>query len=71
MGTEIRGARREEAQAVRDLISLAFDAESHGPSLDAPAQDIGSSSMDPHHCAENTRILLVDGRIVSVVHVLV
>ncbi len=70
MGVEVRGARREEAKAVRDLISLAFDAESYGPSLEEPAQDIGSSSMDLDHRAENTRVLLVDGRIVSVVHLL-
>jgi len=69
MSIEIRAARVEEKPAICHLIDLAFDAESHGPSLDNPSKDIDSSSMDPHHRPENTRILLVDGQIVSVVHI--
>jgi GNAT superfamily N-acetyltransferase len=70
MGIEIRAAREQEAEAVRDLIALAFDAETYGPSINDPPRDVGSSSQDPHHRGENTRILLVDGRVVSVIQVL-
>jgi GNAT superfamily N-acetyltransferase len=70
MNVEIRGATQEERSAVCHLIDLAFDAESHGPSLENPCNDIGSSRMDPYHRPENTRILLVDGQLVSVVHVI-
>lgn len=70
MGVEVRAAREQDIEDVRALIALAFDAESYGPSLKDPPKDIGSSSMDPHHRPENTRLVVVDGRIVSMVHVL-
>lgn len=69
MSIEIRAAKLEERPAVCDLINLAFDAESHGPSPEDPWDDIGNSHMDPHHRPENTRILVVDRQIASVVHV--
>ena len=47
MSIEIRAAKLEERPAVCDLINLAFDAESHGPSPEDPWDDIGNSHMDP------------------------
>lgn len=66
---EVRAATLRERPAVCRLIDLAFDAEDYGPSLRDPCAALGSSSEDPHDRAENTRILLADGRIVGVVHV--
>lgn len=69
MGIEIRAAKPEERPAVCKLIDMAFDAEDYGPSLNNPCLSVGNAHMDPHDRAENTRILLADGEIVSVVHV--
>jgi len=69
MCVEIRGAAAEEWPEICDVVNRAFDAESHGPGLDDPWDDVGNSRMDPHHRPENTRLLLVDKQIVSVVHV--
>ena len=60
MSTEIRAARLEERPAVCHLISMAFDAEWYGPSLEQPCKSVGKSHMDPHDRPENTRILLID-----------
>lgn len=69
MSVEVRAAKLEERPAICEVITLAFDAESYGPSLEEPCRSVGKSHMDPHDRAENTRILLIDGKIVSVVHV--
>jgi GNAT superfamily N-acetyltransferase len=68
---EIRAATREERPAVQDLIDLAFDAESYGPSLANPCTSVGNSEFDPYDRPENTRLLFVDGQLVSALHVLV
>jgi GNAT superfamily N-acetyltransferase len=66
---EIRAAREEERPAIAHMIDVAFDAESYGPGLDNPCQHVGHSDLDPYDRSENTRILLVDGQLASVVHV--
>lgn len=70
MTVEIRAAELTERPSVQRLIDLAFDAESYGPSLRAPSLSVGQSHLDPHDQPENTRVLLVGGEIVSVVHLL-
>lgn len=70
MTIETRAAALEERPAVQHLINLAYDAESHGPSLANPCTSVGSSHLDPYDRPENTRLLLVDGQTVSALHVL-
>ena len=70
MNVEIRAARLEERPTICHLIDLAFDSESYGPSLARPCVSVGNSHLDPDDRPENTRVLLADGQIVSVVHVL-
>lgn len=59
----------DERPAVCALINLAYDAESYGPSLANPVVCVGDAHMDPHDRPENTRVLLVDGEIVSALHI--
>ncbi|MBT3268335.1 GNAT family N-acetyltransferase [Candidatus Poribacteria bacterium] len=66
--TEIRAATPGERPEICHLIDVAFDAEPHGPSLTSPCTSVGSSAEDPHDRPDNTRILVADGKIVSVVH---
>src|SRR5512136_824712 len=70
MKLDIRGATLAERPAVQHLINLAYDAESYGPSLTHPCTCVGSSDSDPYDRPENTRVLLVDGQLVSAMHVL-
>ena len=48
MSIEIRAATQEERPAVCHLVTLAFDTESHGPSLEDPCDNIGDPRLDPH-----------------------
>ena len=70
MTVEIRAAALAERPAVQQLVDLAFDAESYGPSVKHPSLSVGQSHLDPYDRPENTRVLLVNGEIVSVVHIL-
>jgi len=63
MKLEIRGARPEERPAISEVVNLAF-----GKELCLPGH-VGCSQDDPHDRPENTRILLADGEVVSVVHI--
>ena len=70
MTVEIRAAALAERPAVQQLVDLAFDAESYGPSLRSPSPSVGQSHLDPYDRPENTRVLLVNGEIVTTVHLL-
>ncbi len=63
MTVEIRAARSEERAEISDLVNLAFQNR-----LCAPGT-VGWSENDPHDRPENTRVLTIGGRIVSVTHV--
>jgi GNAT superfamily N-acetyltransferase len=67
---EMRPATLAERPAVQHLVDLAYDAESYGPSLASPCLSVGNSHLDPYDRPENTRLLLVDGQMVSALHIL-
>jgi GNAT superfamily N-acetyltransferase len=67
---EIRPATLGERPAIQHLIDVAYNDESYGPSLANPCLSVGHSHLDPHDRPENTRLLLVEGQMVSAVHVL-
>jgi len=63
MAIETRPGRAEERTEVSDLVNLAFEKQ-----LCAPGA-VGSSDDDPHDRPENTRVLTIDEKIVSAIHV--
>jgi GNAT superfamily N-acetyltransferase len=69
MNIKIRAAKKNERPIIAHMIDLAFDDEPYGSSLKKPCQYVGHCDMDPHDCLENTRVLLVDRNIASVIHI--